>query len=236
MFLHVSSILYKLMLLCIISPLIIPFLKKSKKLLMFTLPDSIPVKFLNIRQSCFVFTAFHLYSSFHVLTYSQYFRSTSLQHITYFFLCCVEEIPMQQRAAAASLLGKLVGQPMHGPRVAITLARFLPDGLVSAIRDGPGEAVVSCLEQTTETPELVWTPAMAASLSAQLSTMATDLYQEQMKGRVVDWDVPEQASGQHVMKDEPQVVFSLESSYYFHFLKLGYMFSCCANFRLEVFM
>ncbi|CAN6324472.1 unnamed protein product [Urochloa humidicola] len=116
-----------------------------------------------------------------------------------------EEIPMQQRAVAASLLGKLVGQPMHGPRVAITLARFLPDGLVSAIKDGPGEAVVSSLEQTTETPELVWTPAMAASLSAQLATMASDLYQEQMKGRVVDWDVPEQASGQHVMKDEPQV-------------------------------
>ncbi|OAY65084.1 DnaJ subfamily C GRV2 [Ananas comosus] len=116
-----------------------------------------------------------------------------------------EEIPLQQRAAAASLLGKLVGQPMHGPRVAITLARFLPDGLVSAIRDGPGEAVVSALEQTTETPELVWTPAMAASLSAQLSTMAADLYREQMKGRVVDWDIPEQASGQHVMKDEPQV-------------------------------
>jgi DnaJ homolog subfamily C member 13 len=46
---------------------------------------------------------------------------------------------------------------------------------------------------------------MAASLSAQLATMASDLYQEQMKGRVVDWDVPEQASGQHVMKDEPQV-------------------------------
>jgi DnaJ homolog subfamily C member 13 len=114
---------------------------------------------------------------------------------------------MQQRAAAASLLSKLVGQPMHGPRVVITLARFLPDGLVSAIKDGPGEAVVSSLEHTTETPELVWTPAMAASLSAQLSTMASDLYHEQMKGRVVDWDVPEQASGQHVMKDEPQVAF-----------------------------
>ncbi|XP_008800082.2 dnaJ homolog subfamily C GRV2 [Phoenix dactylifera] len=116
-----------------------------------------------------------------------------------------EEIPLQQRAAAASLLGKLVGQPMHGPRVAITLARFLPDGLVASIRDGPGEAVVSSLEQTTETPELVWTPAMAASLSAQLSTMASDLYREQMKGRVVDWDIPEQASGQHAMRDEPQV-------------------------------
>ncbi|KAK9149024.1 hypothetical protein Scep_007781 [Stephania cephalantha] len=116
-----------------------------------------------------------------------------------------EEIPLQQRAAAASLLGKLIVQPMHGPRVAITLARFLPDGLVSAIRDGPGEAVISALEQTTETPELVWTPAMAASLSAQVATMASDLYREQMKGRVVDWDVPEQASGQQEMRDEPQV-------------------------------
>ncbi|KAK7330189.1 hypothetical protein VNO77_24376 [Canavalia gladiata] len=116
-----------------------------------------------------------------------------------------EEIPLQQRAMAASLLGKLVGQPMHGPRVAITLARFLPDGLVSVIRDGPGEAVVVALEQTTETPELVWTPAMAASLSAQISTMASELYREQMKGRVVDWDVPEQASGQQEMRDEPQV-------------------------------
>ncbi|KAJ4953933.1 hypothetical protein NE237_030765 [Protea cynaroides] len=116
-----------------------------------------------------------------------------------------EEVPLQQRAAAASLLGKLVGQPMHGPRVAITLARFLPDGLVSAIRDGPGEAVVAALERTTETPELVWTPAMATSLSAQIATMASDLYSAQMKGRVVDWDVPEQASGQQEMRDEPQV-------------------------------
>ncbi|XP_031487738.1 dnaJ homolog subfamily C GRV2 isoform X2 [Nymphaea colorata] len=116
-----------------------------------------------------------------------------------------EEIPLQQRAACASLLGKLVSQPMHGPRVAITLARFLPDGLVSAIRDGPGEMVVTALEQTTETPELVWTPAMAASLAAQISTMAADLYREQMKGRVVDWDVPEQASAQQEMRDEPQV-------------------------------
>ncbi|CAK7334870.1 unnamed protein product [Dovyalis caffra] len=116
-----------------------------------------------------------------------------------------KDIPLQQRAAAASLMGKLVGQPMHGPRVAITLARFLPDGLVAVIRDGPGEAVVSALEQTTETPELVWTPAMAASLSAQIATMASDLYREQMKGRVVDWDVPEQASRQQEMRDEPQV-------------------------------
>ncbi|XP_074269468.1 dnaJ homolog subfamily C GRV2 [Silene latifolia] len=116
-----------------------------------------------------------------------------------------DEVPLQQRALAASLLGRLIGQPMHGPRVVITLARFLPDGLVSSIRDGPGEAVVSALDQTTETPELVWTPAMAASLSAQIATMASDLYREQMKGLVTDWDVPEQAPSQQEMRDEPQV-------------------------------
>ncbi|BBM97673.1 DnaJ homolog subfamily C member 13 [Marchantia polymorpha subsp. ruderalis] len=116
-----------------------------------------------------------------------------------------EEVAHQQRVAAASLLVKLVGQPMHGPRVAITLARFLPDGLVSTIRDGPGDAVIAALEQSSETPELVWSPAMAASLAAQLSTMAADLYREQTKGRVVEWDLPEHASGQQDMRDEPQV-------------------------------
>ncbi|CAE6014088.1 unnamed protein product [Arabidopsis arenosa] len=116
-----------------------------------------------------------------------------------------KDIPLQQRAAAASLLGKLVAQPMHGPRVAITLVRFLPDGLVSIIRDGPGEAVVHALERTTETPELVWTPAMAASLSAQIATMASDIYREQQKGSVIEWDVPEQSSGQPEMRYELQV-------------------------------
>ena len=46
---------------------------------------------------------------------------------------------------------------------------------------------------------------MAASLSAQISTLASELFREQMKGRVVDWDVPEQASAQQEMRDEPQV-------------------------------
>ncbi|KAG0618514.1 hypothetical protein M758_4G070400 [Ceratodon purpureus] len=116
-----------------------------------------------------------------------------------------EEVSIQTRISAASLLGKLIGQPMHGPRVGITVARFLPDGLVSAIRDGPGDAVVAALEQSSETPELVWSPAMAASLGAQLATMAADLYREQTKGKVVEWDLPETSSGQQDVNEEPQV-------------------------------
>lgn len=98
---------------------------------------------------------------------------------------------------------------MHGPRVAITVARFLPDGLVSAIRDGPGDAVVAALDQSSETPELVWSPAMAASLGAQLATMAADLYKEQTKGKVIEWDLPESSSGEQDVNEEPQVIFHM---------------------------
>lgn len=129
-------------------------------------------------------------------------------------VCVVPEVSSQTRIAAASLLGKLVGQPMHGPRVAITVARFLPDGLVSAIRDGPGDAVVAALEQSSETPELVWSPAMAASLGAQLATMAADLYREQTKGKVVEWDLPESSAGQQDnVNEEPQVLQLPPTSY-----------------------
>jgi hypothetical protein len=37
------------------------------------------------------------------------------------------------RAATASLLGRLAGQPLHGPRVALLLGRLLPPGLVAAL-------------------------------------------------------------------------------------------------------
>lgn len=112
---------------------------------------------------------------------------------------------------------------MHGPRVAITVARFLPDGLVSAIRDGPGDAVVAALEQSSETPELVWSPAMAASLGAQLATMAADLYREQTKGKVVEWDLPENSSGQQVVNDEPQVcTFFYRAFLYLRMAKLTF--------------
>ena len=42
------------------------------------------------------------------------------------------------QAATASLLGRLVAQPLHGPRVQLLLGRLLPAGLAAAIRDGPG--------------------------------------------------------------------------------------------------
>lgn len=46
------------------------------------------------------------------------------------------------RAAVATLLGQLIAQPLHGPRVTLLLSRLLPPGLVGAIQ------VRLCLQYT----------------------------------------------------------------------------------------
>lgn len=43
------------------------------------------------------------------------------------------------RVEVANLLGRLISQAQHGPRVELLLGRILPPGLVACIRDGPGE-------------------------------------------------------------------------------------------------
>ena len=47
------------------------------------------------------------------------------------------------RSATASLLGRLMAQPLHGPRVALLVGRVLPPGLVAALADGPGDAALT---------------------------------------------------------------------------------------------
>ncbi|KAJ4903062.1 DnaJ-like protein subfamily C GRV2 [Raphanus sativus] len=54
----------------------------------------------------------------------------------------------------------------HDQCMCLTLVRFLPGGLVSIIRNGPGEAI-DAFERTIETLELVWTLAMTTFLPAQ---------------------------------------------------------------------
>eukprot|EP00898_Chlorokybus_atmophyticus_P007654 jgi/Chlat1/7890/Chrsp66S00581 len=100
------------------------------------------------------------------------------------------EVPPADCASGAMLLAKLMAQPLHGPRVAIALSRFLPDGIIAALKDSSGDAAVAALTQTTETPELVWNPSMAEALGKEVSAMAKELYAQQMRGQM-DWRLPE---------------------------------------------
>lgn len=62
-----------------------------------------------------------------------------------------------------------MSQPLHGPRVALLVGRALPPGLVAAIADGPGEAVLAALGTASETPERLWTTAMATATAEELA-------------------------------------------------------------------
>ena len=80
--------------------------------------------------------------------------------------------------------------------MALSLARFLPDGIVSAIRDGPPERALAALRQTAETPELVWSQKRAAAVGAKLADLAVELYREQADappGSLPEWDPLEKA-------------------------------------------
>ncbi len=54
------------------------------------------------------------------------------------------------RSATASLLGRLMAQPLHGPRVALLVGRALPPGLVAALADGPGDAALTVGSDSTK--------------------------------------------------------------------------------------
>ncbi|KAK9822709.1 hypothetical protein WJX81_005943 [Elliptochloris bilobata] len=94
------------------------------------------------------------------------------------------------RAAIASLLGRLAAQPLHGPRVALLLGRLLPPGLVAALLEGPGEAVLEALATASETPERLWNREMALTTAEEVAALAAAARLEQARGRR-EWALPE---------------------------------------------
>lgn len=53
------------------------------------------------------------------------------------------------KAAAADVLGALMAQPSHGPRVSLLMGKLLPPGLVASIAEGPPAAVLRALGQVS---------------------------------------------------------------------------------------
>lgn len=47
--------------------------------------------------------------------------------------------------------------PVHGARIEIVLKKLLPEGLVAAVAEDPGEVAVALLDEQCETPDRVWT-------------------------------------------------------------------------------
>ena len=78
-----------------------------------------------------------------------------------------------QRAAAAALLGRLASHPLHGGRVTLLLRRLLPPGAVAVLLDGPGDVAADALRRDADTPEHVWSGAMAAAAADDADAWAS---------------------------------------------------------------
>ena len=110
-----------------------------------------------------------------------------------------------ERAAAASLLARLVAHPLHGARVALVLARLLPPGALAVLADGPGEVAAAALgpDAAADGPEHVWSPAMAASIADEAAALSSAA-RAALAGGAEEWAPPPGAGVAHpALEGEP---------------------------------
>lgn len=107
------------------------------------------------------------------------------------------------RMAAASLLSRLAAHTLHGARISLILSKLLPPGLVAALLDGPGEAAVAALGQSSETPECVWNRSMQRAAAEEVAHLAATARMFQASSGALEWQLPNSFRLQyHELTDE----------------------------------
>ena len=92
---------------------------------------------------------------------------------------------VEERGLCANLVGQLMAQTSHGGRVTLLCGMLLPQSLVDALRDGPGDqAAASLRDFNADTPERVWTAAMAKRTAEAVRNLAGLAMKQQRTGRM----------------------------------------------------
>ncbi|XP_072547287.1 dnaJ homolog subfamily C member 13 isoform X3 [Salminus brasiliensis] len=96
----------------------------------------------------------------------------------------------QVRSQTAELFSKMTSDKLVGPKVRLTLMRFLPGVFMDAMRDN-AEAAVHIFEGTHENPELIWNDASRETVSTTVREMMLDHFRQQKDNPDVNWKLPE---------------------------------------------
>ncbi|XP_034517714.1 dnaJ homolog subfamily C member 13 [Ailuropoda melanoleuca] len=96
----------------------------------------------------------------------------------------------QVRAQTAELFAKMTADKLIGPKVRITLMKFLPSVFMDAMRDNP-EAAVHIFEGTHENPELIWNDSSRDKVSTTVREMMLEHFKNQQDNPDVNWKLPE---------------------------------------------
>ncbi|UYV62597.1 DNAJC13 [Cordylochernes scorpioides] len=87
-------------------------------------------------------------------------------------LFCNSSIP-RIRELGAELLGKVMTDKLHGPKIRIDLSKFLPTLFLDAMKDFPATAI-QLFEGIQENPELIWNDESRETLCSIVSSMSND--------------------------------------------------------------
>ncbi|XP_074170185.1 dnaJ homolog subfamily C member 13 [Rhinolophus sinicus] len=96
----------------------------------------------------------------------------------------------QVRAQTAELFAKMTADKLIGPKVRLTLMKFLPSVFMDAMRDNP-EAAVHIFEGTHENPELIWNDSSRDKVSTTVREMMLEHFKNQRDNPDVNWKLPE---------------------------------------------
>ncbi|XP_033855901.3 dnaJ homolog subfamily C member 13 isoform X1 [Acipenser ruthenus] len=97
----------------------------------------------------------------------------------------------QVRSQTAELFAKMTSDKLIGPKVRLTLIKFLPGVFMDAMRDN-SEAAVHIFEGTHENPELIWNDNSREKVSTTVREMMLEHFRQQRDNPDVNWKLPKE--------------------------------------------
>ncbi|CAH0401433.1 unnamed protein product [Chilo suppressalis] len=85
-------------------------------------------------------------------------------------LFCNSKIP-ETREAAVELLARMMADKLHGPKVRLTISRYMPGVFAEAMREGAAASAVHMFDAQHEHPELVWSDETRLRVAMHLAQL-----------------------------------------------------------------
>lgn len=126
---------------------------------------------------------------FCVLSYFDFFFKSTGAVIYILDQFCNSNNP-QTRETCAELLGKMTSDKLSGPKIRISVCKFLPSVFLDAMIESPS-ASVQMFESTHEHPELIWNDKTRDSVCSAVHTHTENFYIQQKQNPKIQWHDPE---------------------------------------------
>ncbi|KAJ8718077.1 hypothetical protein PYW07_006007 [Mythimna separata] len=95
-------------------------------------------------------------------------------------LFCNSKLP-ETREAAVELLARMMADKLHGPKVRLTISRYIPGVFAEAMRESGASSAVHMFDAQHEHPELVWTDDTRRRLATHIAQLRDKHQSDQLR-------------------------------------------------------